>query len=44
MDKKLLELFRKLLALDNKALPDSISPEDFGKLIENSSGKLFIKP
>ena len=44
MDKKLLALFRKLLALDNKALPDTISPEDFGKLIENSDGKLFIKP
>jgi len=44
MDKKLLALFRKLLALDEKALPDSISPEDFGKLIEASDGKLFIKP
>jgi len=44
MDKKLLALFRKLFALDDKALPDSISPEDFGKLIEDSSGKLFIKP
>ena len=44
MDKKLLALFRKLFALDDKALPDSISPEDFGKLIEKSDGKLFIKP
>ena len=44
MDKKLLALFRKLLALDDKALPDTISAEDFGKLIENSDGKLFIKP
>lgn len=44
MDKKLLALFRKLLALDDKALPDTISPEDFGKLIESSDGKLFIKP
>lgn len=44
MDKNLLSLFRKLLALDDKALPDSISPEDFGKLIEDSDGKLFIKP
>ena len=44
MDKKLLEMFRKLLALDIKALPDSISPEDFSKLIETSAGKLFIKP
>jgi hypothetical protein len=44
MDKKLLALFRNLFALDDKALPDSISPEDFGKLFEKSSGKLFIKP
>lgn len=44
MDKKLLALFRKLFALDDKALPDSISPDDFGKLIEKSAGKLFIKP
>lgn len=44
MDKKLLALFRKLLALDDKALPDTISAEDFGKLIESSDGKLFIKP
>ena len=44
MDKKLLALFRKLFALDDKALPDSISPEDFGKLLEESAGKLFIKP
>jgi DNA-binding transcriptional MerR regulator len=44
MDKKLLAMFRKLLALDEQALPDSISPEDFSKLIENSDGKLFIKP
>jgi len=44
MDKKLLALFRKLFALDDKALPDSISPEDFSKLMEESAGKLFIKP
>lgn len=44
MDKKLLALFRKIYSLDDKALPDSISPEDFGKLIEDSSSKLFIKP
>lgn len=44
MDKKLLAMFRKLLALDEQALPDSISPEDFSKLIEKSDGKLFIKP
>jgi len=44
MDKNLISLFRKLLALDSKALPDSISPEDFGKLLENSAGSLFIKP
>jgi len=44
MDKKLLAMFRKLFALDEQALPDSISPEDFGKLIEKSDGKLFIKP
>lgn len=44
MDKKLIALFRKLFALDDKALPDSISAEDFGKLIEKSDGKLFIKP
>ena len=44
MDKKLLALFRKLFALDDKALPDSISPEDFSKLLEKSAGKLFIKP
>lgn len=44
MNKELLAMFRKLFALDIKALPDSISPEDFGKLIEKSAGNLFIKP
>ena len=44
MDKKLLEMFRTQLGLDIKALPDSISVEDFNKLIEKSAGKLFIKP
>jgi len=44
MDKKLLAMFRNLLGLDIKALPDSISLEDFNKLIEESAGKLFIKP
>lgn len=44
MDKNLINLFRKLLALDSNTLPDSISPEQFGKLIEDSASKLFIKP
>jgi flagellar biosynthesis component FlhA len=43
MDPKLLALFRKLLALDDKTLPDSISPENFGKLVENQFGNL-VKP
>lgn len=44
MNKELIMMFRKLLALDTATLPDSISPEDFGKLIEKSAGNLFIKP
>ena len=39
MDKKLLLMFRTFLNLDEKTLPDSISPEDFSKLFEKSSGK-----
>lgn len=44
MDKNLLELFRKLFAVDNEVLPDSMTPEDFGKFIESQQGKLFFKP
>jgi len=44
MDKKLLELFRKIFAVDNEVLSDSMTPEDFGKFIESQQGKLFIKP
>ena len=44
MDKKLLELFRGVFSVDSKALPDSMTPEQFGKFIEDQEGKLFIKP
>jgi len=44
MDKNLLKLFRKTLGLNSEELPDSISTKDFGKLIEKSAGKLFVKP
>jgi hypothetical protein len=40
MDKKMLALFRKILNLDDKTLPDSISPDQFGKLLENQAGNL----
>jgi hypothetical protein len=44
MDQKILDTFRKLFALDEEALPDSMSTEDFSKFIENQAGKLFVKP
>lgn len=44
MNKELLALFRKIFSVDDKVLPDTMTPEDFGKFIENQAGKLFIKP
>jgi hypothetical protein len=44
MDQKILDTFRKQFALDEEALPDSMSTEDFSKFIENQAGKLFVKP
>ena len=40
MDKNLLKLLRTLFGLSDKTLPDSISPEDLGKLLEKSAGNL----
>lgn len=40
MDKSLLKLLRGLLGLDSNTLPDSITPEDFSKLMETSASKL----
>lgn len=40
MDKNLLKLLRTLFGLSDKNLPDSISPEDLGKLLEKSAGNL----
>lgn len=44
MDKILLEALRKLLALNAEVLPDSMTPEQFGKFVDDQAGKLFIKP
>lgn len=43
MDKKTLEALRKLLALNAEALPDSMTPEEFSKFVDDQAGKLFIK-
>jgi len=43
MNKELLAQLRKLFAFDEKTLPDSITPEDLGKLIENQKGN-FVSP
>jgi hypothetical protein len=42
MDKKLLEMLRKIYSLDIATLPDSITPEECGKVIEEQAGK-FVK-
>lgn len=44
MPKEILALFRKLLALDEKSLPDSITSEEFKKVVEESDLGSFIKP
>ncbi len=44
MDPKLLIALRKLLSLDDKSLPDSMTPDEFGKFIDDQKGTLFGNP
>lgn len=44
MDPKMIILLREMLGLDSKLLPDSMTPEDFGKFIEEQKGKQFGNP
>ena len=41
MDPKILKILRAMLGVDDKLLPDSMNPEDFGKFIDEQKGKLF---
>ena len=44
MDPKLIAILRVFLGVDDKLLPDSMTPEDFGKFIDDQKGKLFGNP
>ena len=44
MDPKLLQILRALLGVDSKLLPDSMTPDEFGKFIDEQKGKLFGNP
>ncbi len=44
MDPKILQMFRLLFGIDEKLLPDSMTPDEFGKFIQDQKGKLFGNP
>lgn len=44
MDPKLLIILRLFLGVDNKLLPDEMTPDEFGKFVQDQKGKLFGNP